>query len=208
MNVKSINRGKIKDYAWGKGVKSAIHKTPVTKLVLLSFTGLEGDQQADLNSHGGLEKALLIIPTDNYDFFNIDQQFGFLGENLSISSIDEYRLQIGDRLVIGEVVLEITQPRSPCAKLGEHSGRKTFVKEYCSSGRVGFYCRVIEQGKIQAGTRVSIIKTNENSVTIADLFLAQFTRKKTEYDILNIKTALATTTLSKAWRTKLSKIIL
>ncbi len=206
MQLKSINIGKIKTYPWGHGVQSAINKMAVTNPIHISKTGLEGDEQADLKNHGEDDKAILIIATQNYSFFEIKQPFGFIGENLSLEGIDDYQVQIGDRIKIDKVILEVTQPRSPCAKLGLIMESKNFVKTYSSSGRVGFYCRVISAGKISLDSKISLQKTTEKSVSIADLFLSQLVYKKDNIDKLNIKTALATTTLSQAWRKKLLKI--
>jgi len=206
MKVESVNIGNIKYYDWGKGVLSAIHKKSVVGSLYLTSTGFKEDEQANLKSHGGEDKAVLVIPVENYPFFNIDNDFGFLGENLSISGLDETRLQIGDRLIIGDVVLEVSQPRSPCAKLGELVGKKDFVKHYSSSGRVGFYCRVIQQGNLAENMAVTIVKTDEQSVSISELFVSQFMAKKIDLDLKNIKIALATSALSDAWRIKLSKL--
>ena len=206
MKIESVNVGKIQRYDWGKGISSAIHKKAVPSALFLTKTGFKEDEQADLKNHGREDKAVLIIPTTNYPFFSINKPFGFLGENLSISGIDEHKIHIGDRLKINDVILEVTQPRSPCAKLGEQVGRKDFVKEYSSSGRVGFYCRVIKEGEVQVNTNLELIKTAERSVSIVDLFLSQFVYEKNTNDLNNIKIALETTTLSSAWRKKLSKI--
>lgn len=206
MEIKSINIGKIQHYKWGRGISSAIHKFATSEPVYLTTTGIKGDEQADLKNHGGEDKAVLIIPADNYPFFDVTNPFGFLGENLTISGLDERKIQIGDQLVINEVILEVTQPRSPCAKLGEIVARKDFVKKYSNSGRVGFYCRVLKEGDMQTNTAIKLIKTAEKSVSIVDLFLSQFVYEKKTSDLNNIKIALATTTLSAAWRAKLSKI--
>jgi len=207
MELVSVNVGKIHQYDWGKGVRSAIFKKPVDKPLRLTKTGFDEDEQADLGNHGGEDKAVLIIPTENYAFFEVDKPWGFLGETLSVAGIDENKISIGDQFSIGKVRLEVTQPRSPCAKLGEHVGKKGFVKRYSSSGRVGIYCRVLGVGDLQTGMRVEHFPTREKTVSIHALFLAQYCSKKTPEDFEKLATALALPSLSNAWRKKLTKLM-
>jgi len=198
MQVNSVNIGKIQSYPWRGGTKSAIYKMPVDSVVELTEKGIKGDRQADLKSHGGEDKAVLIIPCTNYALHGVSQHaFGFLGENLSLSGLDERRVKVGDRFQIGEVLLEVSQPRSPCWKLGEMNGSQQFVKTYSLSGRVGFYCRVLKPGNIQASMSVQHLKSGRGA-SIDVLFLAKFNATTVdEYNLL--QEALENPALSDAW---------
>lgn len=205
MKLVSLNVGEIRHYDWRGGTDSGILKHPVQGDVMLSEYGLEGDYQADLKNHGGRDKAVLVIPEKNYGFHQVfTQPFGFLGENLTLSALDESQVSLGDRFSLGEVVLEVTQPRSPCWKLGEVMGSTGFVKAYSESGRVGFYCRVCQVGRVQQDMTVQHQKV-PHSVSIQTLFLARL-HPKEPGALETIQTALAHPALSDAWRGELERI--
>lgn len=198
MQVVSVNVGQVQFYPWRGGTSSAIHKTPLDSVVLVTENGLEGDCQADLKNHGGEDKAVLIIPTTNYALHGISQHaFGFLGENISLSGVDESQVKVGDRFQIDDVILEVTQPRSPCWKLGEINHSQAFVKNYSESGRVGFYCRVLNSGSIQGSMPVRHLNSGSGA-SIQALFLAKL--KASTMDDHNIlQEALENPALSDAW---------
>ncbi|MEA3405534.1 MAG: MOSC domain-containing protein [Pseudomonadota bacterium] len=209
MQLESVNIGKLQTHLWRDGTESGLHKAPVHGLIEVNSTGLQGDEQADLKNHGGVDKAVFVMPAENYKKFRVDQPYGFLGENLTISGLDENLVCLGDRFRVGGVLLEVSQPRSPCWKLGEHAKTQPawktasdFLKEYSESGCVGFYCRVIEEGLLQQGDQVERFADTQSSVhgcmSIHDLFLAkQF--HKTDKDWLLLASAIDHPALSKAW---------
>lgn len=198
MQVVSVNVGQIQSYPWRGGTRSAIHKTPVDSAVLVTENGLEDDHQADLKNHGGEDKAVLIIPTANYALHGVSQHaFGFLGENISLSGLDETQVKVGDRFQIDDVILEVTQPRSPCWKLDEINPSQSFVQKYSESGRVGFYCRVLNSGSIQACMPVRHLSAGRGA-SIQALFLAKLKASTLEaHNIL--QEALENPALSDAW---------
>lgn len=213
MKLISVNIGKIRSYPWRNGTQSALHKLPVQGLQAIEPLGLMGDEQADQKNHGGTDKAIFILPEQTYKRFNIDQPFGFLGENLTVSGLDETEVCLGDRFQIGNVLLEVTQPRSPCWKLGQQASSQTewtasdFLKHYSESGHVGFYCRALAKGSVQAGQSVTWL-TRDNTIpekiTIQNLFLAkQF--HKTEQDWSLLKSAVKHPALSSAWKTSIEQ---
>ncbi|MDG4813246.1 MOSC domain-containing protein [Hydrogenovibrio sp. 3SP14C1] len=198
MQVVSVNVGQVQSYPWRGGTRSGIHKTPLDTAVLVTEKGLEGDHQADLKNHGGEDKAVLIIPTANYVLHGVSQHaFGFLGENISLSEVDESQVKVGDRFQIDDVILEVTQPRSPCWKLGEMNGSQLFVKNYSFSGRVGFCCRVLAAGEIQASMPVKHLKTGQGE-NIQTLFLAKFNASSMD-DYAVLQEALENPALSDSW---------
>lgn len=198
MQIASINIGKTQSYPWRGGTKSAIHKTPVDSVVEVNEYGIEGDMQADLKNHGGADKAVFILPSANYALHGVSHHaFGFLGENISLSGIDETQVKVGDRFQIDDVILEVTQPRSPCWKLGEINESHQFVKKYSLSGRVGFYCRVLKPGKIQASMSVKHLSSGSGA-SIQALFLAKW-KASTLEDYYILQEALENPALSDAW---------
>jgi len=186
----------------------------------LTETGLQGDEQVDTKNHGGEEKAVLILPSNAYMRFEISEPYGFLGENLTIDDIDEAQVCLGDRLQIGSVLLEVTQPRSPCWKLDALAADNTnwqtgkFLQAYSDSGRVGFYCRVLGTGELQKGQSVTWLTRNKDSnkdkkypkITIQKLFLAKH-KPSTDKDWCLLEKALEHPALSKAWQNQLMHLL-
>jgi len=217
MKIVSLNIGKRRQQPWRNGTDTAIHKESVEESLLLTKTGLQGDEQADSKNHGGEDKAVLVLPSNAYIRFEVSQPYGFLGENVTIDDIDEAEICLGDRLQIGSVLLEVTQPRSPCWKLDALAVDNTewqageFLQAYSDSGRVGFYCRVLGTGSLQKGQSIRWLTRNEEAVnydkkfpriTIQELFLAQLKRASNK-DWRIISEAVKHPALSKSWQKSL-----
>jgi MOSC domain-containing protein YiiM len=103
-----------------------------------------------------------------------DFEPGQFGENLTTEGVLESELSIGDRLRIGSVLLEVSQPRVPCFKLNIRMKSPTFSKVFLKSGLVGFYFRVIETGTLQAGDAITLFPTRHPRVTITDAVRTRF----------------------------------
>jgi len=114
---------------------------------------LDGDGQADLAVHGGLDKAVYVYPFEHYEFWqsalpDIEFKMGMFGENFTTTGLKEGKVNIGDRFQVGTVKLIVTQPRMPCYKLGIRFGRPEMVKRFLESRRTGFYFRVLQEGEV------------------------------------------------------------
>ncbi|NCN44694.1 MAG: MOSC domain-containing protein [Piscirickettsiaceae bacterium CG_4_9_14_3_um_filter_43_564] len=206
MRVVSVNVGNIQAYPWRGETASAIAKQPCQLPVEVAKQGLVGDQQADKINHGGEDKAVMVIPESNYALHGVaEQPFGFLGENLTLAGLDESDVQVGDQLQIDSVLLEVSQPRSPCWKLGQINGDQRFVKHYSLSGRVGFYCRVLKGGEISPGLGVSVHKTGSGA-DIQRLFLAKFHHQSLD-DWQLLAEAVTLKALSQSWREEISRLL-
>jgi MOSC domain-containing protein YiiM len=159
----------------GRTVLTGIFKEPVTGAVLLQREGLEGDSQADLKVHGGPDKAAYAYPFEHYAWWQ-DQlgrepfPHGQFGETLTVSGLLEDEVAIGDRFRIGTAVLEVSQPRTPCFKLGIRMGLADFPRRFQDSGRVGFYLRVIETGQLCAGDAIELLSRHEPRHTVQELW--------------------------------------
>jgi len=207
MKIVSLNIGQIKHYNWRNGTDSAILKSPVFKTIALSDIGLEGDEQANIKNHGGPEKAVLIIPEMNYALFEVKQPFGYLGDNITLSDIDESKVALGDKFQIGDVILEVSQPRSPCWKLNALSEDNSFLKRYAESGRVGFYCRVLQKGSLKVNDKVVYISCLDKfPVMIQPLFLAKYHHQSNKQVTL-LQQALKHPALSKSWKNSIQMML-
>lgn len=175
MQVISVNVGRPKEHEWrGQRVLTAIFKTPVEGPVAVGRLNLEGDEQADLTVHGGVDKAVYAYPQEHYAYWRSqlpDYSFGpgNFGENLTLAGLLEDAINIGDRLQIGTVLFTVTQPRSPCYKLGVRFNREDMTKRFFESRRFGFYLRVVREGTLQARAAVTIVERDPNAVSVADI---------------------------------------
>ena len=137
--------------------RSAIYKLPVLGPVWAGRTNLEGDGQADLRVHGGEDKAVYAYPAEHYPLWRAEldlpeMPFGGFGENLTVSGLLEADVCIGDIYRAGDVRLQVSQPRSPCWKLARLWGINGLEKRFSSTGRTGFYLRVLKEGNLRTGT--------------------------------------------------------
>ena len=161
----------------GNEVLTGIFKLPITGPVMVRRLNLDGDQQGDLTVHGGVDKAVYCYASEHYPAWQQELArelpHGTFGENLTISGLLEPDLHVGDVLSVGDAVLQVSQPRFPCYKLGIKIGDQRFVQRFQLSGRSGFYCRVLEEGLIEAGQPISLLERDLSQPTIADIVAAR-----------------------------------
>ncbi len=138
--------------------RSGIVKAPVAGPVHLGETNLDGDGQADLRHHGGPEKAVCVYPLAHYPYWTerlgLALGPGDFGENATIAGQDEASVCIGDVFVVGEALVQVSQPRSPCWKLARRWDRKKLALWVQETGYTGWYLRVLRTGRVEAGLAV------------------------------------------------------
>ena len=160
MKLLSVNASMPKEVPHRGGtVSTGIFKEPVGGRVMLRSLNLEGDGQADRNVHGGINKAVYAYPNEHYEYWSrelgrTDFTFGQFGENFTVSGMLEDAVRIGDVFRIGSALVEVTQPRAPCFKLGIVMGDQRFIKTFEKSGKTGFYFRVLREGIIHVGDEI------------------------------------------------------
>ncbi len=145
-------------------MKTGIYKAPVEGPVMVRRLNLDGDVQADLRVHGGIDKAVYLYPSEHYESWRAELQrdlpYGNFGENLTIRGLTEDVVRIDDVLSVGEVLLQVTQPRVPCFKLGIKMADQRFLRRFLESGRSGFYCKVLREGLIEAEQEISLVSSD------------------------------------------------
>lgn len=169
----------------GREVMTAIGKQPRSGPVACGPMGLDGDEQADLSVHGGLSKAVYAYPAEHLAFWRTvraqaraagwDDEVlpGAVGENLTVSGINERSLWIGDRLCLaGGVVLAVSEPRFPCFKFNAAMGFSKAAKLMVESGYCGAYLAVVEPGQLQAGETFTL-QPGPRDVGLLELFRAR-----------------------------------
>jgi len=173
--VISVNVGQPREVGFRDGtVLTGIFKTPVTGRVTVHKLNLAGDRQADLTVHGGPDKAVYCYPVEHYPYWaaelpGTELPYGMFGENLTTGGLDEASVYIGDQFRIGSAVLQVTQPRTPCYKLGIKFGRSDLIEKFWFSGRSGFYFSVITEGEVGAGDVTKRVATGPGRVSTAEV---------------------------------------
>jgi len=163
----------------GQTVGTGIFKKPVDHAVRATRLTLKGDRQVDLRYHGGEHKAIYVYPSEHYETWATeldrdDLEPGCFGENFTTEGLRETDVHIGDQFRIGEALVEVTQPRVPCFKLGIAMGDPRFVRFFLESERSGFYLRALEEGDVKAGDSIERTFTHPEAVTIQYIQRYQF----------------------------------
>ena len=208
--VVSVNVGVPREIDTPRGpVLTAIFKTPTDRRLRVEPHNLEGDRQADLSVHGGENKAIYCYPVEHYPVWSdelgrTDLEHGQFGENLTTRGLLEREVGVGDVFLIGTAVLQITQPRAPCFKLGIRMGDARFVKTFLRSGRPGFYFRIMEPGELGVDDEVKRIERGATGITVHELWELSYGGGT---DLDRMRLALEIPTLGDEWRRPLFKKI-
>ena len=209
MNILSVNISGAKqaDYN-GRVVGTGIYKEPVAGPVQAGKLTLEGDRQVDHRYHGGEHKAVYAYPYEHYSYWaeqlgRDDFSYGQFGENFTTEGVLETDVHIGDRFRIGEALVEVTQPRVPCFKLGMKMEDPRFVQVFLRSGLSGFYLRVLEEGQVEAGNAIEREFTHPEKITVRAIHHLYFNDSTNREEI---KRALSVEALSKEWRKQLMEL--
>ena len=169
----------------GRSILTAIGKQPVADTVAVAPLGLQGDEQADLSVHGGLEKAVYAYPSEHYAYWQAARRDaglgdaslppGSLGENLTLAGLLESGVWVGDVLKFPDCELRVTLPREPCYKFNAVMGFARASKLMAQSGFCGFYLAVQTPGTLCAGQAFELIPGRRN-VSIPALFAAKMSK--------------------------------
>lgn len=157
----------------GEEVATAIFKSPVDKRITLHWLNLDGDKQADLSVHGGRDKTVYAYPSEHYSFWKkellgVDLPWGSFGENFTTADLLEGDVFLGDQFTIGTAEVVVTQPRIPCFKLNLKFNRDDMAKRFLASRRSGFYLRVLREGQVAQGDKITRTHQDENRVSVSD----------------------------------------
>jgi MOSC domain-containing protein YiiM len=175
MRVLSVNVGSPQQVqVRNTTVLTSIFKSPVEGRVAVRRHNIAGDRQSDLTVHGGPYKAVYCYPGEHYPFWkeqlpDMDLSQGMFGENLTTEGLMEDAVYVGDQFRVGSAVLQVTQPRMPCFKLGIRFGRPDMVKKFWQSGRPGIYFSVVEEGDVAAGDLIESVARGPERISVADV---------------------------------------
>ena len=199
----SVNVGLPRDIEWkGRTVHTGIWKEPVIGRRRVNRLNLDGDGQGDLAGHGGEQRAVFVYQIESYRYWReqlrrTDFVYGQFGENFTVEGLPDDTVCIGDRYQIGSALFEVTQPRVTCYRLGIRMSDPQMPALLTSSGRPGFYFRVLQEGEVGAGDAITKVGEARERMTIAEinalLYLPGHSREQ-------LQRALQIEALSEGWR--------
>jgi len=176
MKIISLNIGEKKIVQWrDKIVETGIFKYPVKGAIFLDTEHVKNDTIVNRKSHGGIEKAVYAYGENHYQYFkdlhpNLDWQHGIFGENITFSHLEETQIHIGEIYQLGGAKIQVSQPRSPCFKLGIRFNDQSIVKQFWNSTKCGIYFKVLEPGKVNINDELVLLETTYDNPTIAEVY--------------------------------------
>jgi MOSC domain-containing protein YiiM len=183
MKVLSVNIAKPIRLPGGRK-PTGICKAPVAHPVRVHALGLEGDAVCETKHHGGPDQAVYIYGQHDYEWWSreLGQILapGTFGENLTISDLASSDYHIGDRLIINDVILEVTAPRIPCGTLAKRMRDAKFPERFRAAERPGLYCRVTCEGDVRAGDAVRVETIAEPRVPVVEIFRSFYRADESE----------------------------
>lgn len=197
--VLSVNVGRPRTFQFnGREARSAIWKSPVSGRVAARGVNLEGDEQADRKAHGGPDKAVYAYAAEDLQWW--ERELGRsmpaaqLGENLTTQGIDVNGALVGERWEVGSALLEVSEPRVPCWRLGVRMDDMTFIRRFTEALRPGAYLRIVSEGSVAAGDPIRVVERPGQSVAVRDV-LRIYARDRQEAGRL-----LAVPGMSESWK--------
>lgn len=166
-----MNVGTIRTVSFrGSPVTTGIWKAPVSGPIRARGVNLAGDDQADQSVHGGADKAIYAYALEDLSWWTVElgQSVapGTFGENLTTAGIDVTNAVVGERWAVGSAVFEVSQPRTPCYKLGMRMADQQFPPRFAAAGRPGAYLRIVTEGDVAAGDEIRVLSRPDHGVTV------------------------------------------
>jgi MOSC domain-containing protein YiiM len=177
--VISVNTGRAVKVGWaGRVQRTAIEKHPADGAVHVGRLGLDGDEQADLENHGGPEQAIYVYAREDLDWWagqlSRAVRDGLFGENITTAGLDVTNALIGERWRLGTAEVQVTSCRIPCGTFRSWTGEKGWVKRFAQAGRPGAYLRVLAEGIVRPGSTVTVLSRPAAGVTVAESMRAYY----------------------------------
>ena len=178
MRVTSINVGREEAIEHGRRTfVTGIRKRPASDAVYIGAEAVAGDTISDKKHHGGADQAVYAYSADDYAWWSAELGReiapGTFGENLTIEGLPS-DMNVGDRLLIRDVLLEATAPRIPCNTLAAQMQDSGFGMAFRRAERPGIYFRVLNEGEVAAGDAVTYIENPAPAVSILALYRLAF----------------------------------
>lgn len=184
MKVIATNIGEAVTVEWnGKNEQTGIFKYPTEAPLYLSKNDVKGDTVIDRVHHGGINKACYLFSADYYPYWKnlypkLKWDWGMFGENLTVQGLDEDEMRIGNVYRLGSALIQVSQPREPCYKLGIRFGTQEILRQFIAHNHPGTYVKILEEGTVTMGDSLALVKESENTLTVKNFYELLFTREK------------------------------
>ena len=186
MKIISTNLGKATTITWNnKEEKTGIFKYPTNTSLTLETNDVADDTVIDRVHHGGINKACYLFSADYYSYWkklypNLDWDWGMFGENLTIEGFNEAHIRVGDIYKIGTALVQVTEPREPCYKLGIRFENQSVLKKFIEHGHPGTYIKILEEGEVKKGDTLVLVEQSKNELTVQHFFELLYAKKKSK----------------------------
>jgi ferredoxin-NADP reductase/MOSC domain-containing protein YiiM len=206
----SVNVGLPRELTWqGKTVRTAVWKVPVEGPRMVRRLNIDGDRQGDLAGHGGEHRAVFVYQIDSYRYWeNYFGRSGFaygqFGENFTVDGLPDEEVCIGDRYRIGGVLFEVTQPRVTCYRVGIRMNEPEMAALLVTHRRPGFYFRVLEEGKVEAGDEIRQIEFGPERMSVSEVDALLYMPGHPRHQL---ERALRIPALSAGWRSSFKALL-
>lgn len=173
-----------KTFVWnGKEEQTGIFKSPTTEKLYLTKNDVKRDTIINRVNHGGENKACYLFSAEEYPFWRekypkLDWNWGMFGENLTVTGLDESQIRIGNIYKMGNALVQVSQPREPCYKLGIRFGTQQILKEFIDQNHPGTYVKILEEGEVGIGDELTLIQSSENTLTVQEFYELMFLKEK------------------------------
>jgi MOSC domain-containing protein YiiM len=191
MEIKSTNAAEATTFIWKEAeVTTGIFKKPTGTPIFLSTNKVVGDEISDRIHHGGYYKACYLFSAEEYPFWkkqypDLDWTWGMFGENLTVTNYNPHQVFLGDVYRVGEALVQISQYREPCYKLGYKFGDQKVIQQFIDRGNGGTYLSILEEGEVNVKDPFILVNRLEKSITVAALFELVYAEIK-DPDLLKI----------------------
>ncbi|MCK0192266.1 MOSC domain-containing protein [Arenibacter sp. F20364] len=210
MKIISTNIGKATTFLWnGREEQTGIFKYPKDESLFLGKIDVHKDTVIDREHHAGINKACYLFASDRYPYWKgiypeLNWDWGMFGENLTVEGLDESIIRIGDIYKIGNAVVQVSQPREPCYKLGVRFGDAKILKQFIDYGYSGTYVRILEEGMVKKGDQIELLERSKNTLTVKECFQIILAKQK---DPVLLQKAINNDSLPEYKRERLKKYV-
>ncbi|MEQ8216728.1 MAG: MOSC domain-containing protein [Arenibacter sp.] len=210
MKVISTNIGTATTFLWnGREEQTGIFKYPTEEALFLGKVDVLKDTVIDRVHHAGINKACYLFASDHYPYWKgmypeLNWDWGMFGENLTVEGLDESQMRIGDIYSIGSALVQVSQPREPCYKLGVRFGNAKILKEFIDYGYSGTYVRILEEGQVKNGDELILQEKSQNTLTVRECFQIILAKEK---DPILLQKAINNPSLPEYKRDRLKKYV-
>jgi MOSC domain-containing protein YiiM len=186
MKIISTNIAKPTTFIWnGKEETTGIYKKPTPNPIYLTKNDVIDDEVSDRLHHGGFYKACYLFSSEQYPYWrnlypDLDWNWGMFGENLTVEGFDERNVFLGDIYKVGEALVQVSQYREPCYKLGHKFGTQKILKQFIEHGFGGTYLSILQEGLVKVDDEFTLIERPEIGITVAELFHLAHAKEKNQ----------------------------